>query len=142
MKNLFWLLVPLLLFSCEKDELDTSNSELWLKVGSSIESLVVSFTGENAGDVQNSYVINYTMGAFDSEIKVAKDTRDGEEWTLVHTSNEKSGEIVVTSNNKQYKTTGFGFKEKRLLEITESLEGEITIHECDITMIEQIIWVN
>jgi hypothetical protein len=142
MKDLFWLCVLLLLFSCDKDELDASNSELWLKVGSSIESLVVSFTGENAGDVQNSYVINYNMGAFDSAIKVAKDTRDGEEWTLVHTSNEKSGEIVVTSNNKQYKTTGFGFKEKRLLEITESLEGEITIHECDITMIEQIIWVN
>ncbi len=144
MKNLFCLIILLLLFSCKKEDNVSilAESELWLKVSSSIESLDVSFTGENANGILHLYKINYNKGVFVSKLKTANDTKDSETWTRVYASNEKSAEILVTCKNKDYRIRGFSFNEKRLLEIVNSFDATITIYDRDISVIENIIVID
>lgn len=145
MKKIFlFLFLSSLFFSCKKENIETNNTELWIKVSSSIESLNISFAGINTKGKQHSYNVEYLNGVFTPTIKQVRDDRDGGVWFLVYTSLEKSDEVVVTYNNKEYKTRGFYLGERRFMEIvlsTPTVNGEINTVDYDITQINRTVWV-
>ena len=144
MKNQICLFILLLLFSCKKDDAVgiSSDTELWIRVDNSIESVDVAFIGKNAKGTPSSHVINYNNGVFTSSLKSANDTRDGGTWTLVFVSSEKSDEIEITCKNKKYRIRGFSCNERRFVQIVNSFNGSVSIQDHDISIIEKIILVD
>lgn len=142
MKKIFqFLFLISLLFSCQKETIIISKTELWIKVGSSIENLDISFIGTDIQNIEHLYDVKYSDGVFTPSIKQAIDNVDGGAWFLVYSSLEKSDEIVVTYNNKAYITRGFYFGERRFMEIISTLNGDGNINEYDITIIDRVIFV-
>lgn len=138
---LFLILFSLVLFSCKKEKIYTNNSELWLKVDSSIESLDISFNRIDTKGKSLTFSVNYNNGIFTPVIKEVKELRDGKNWNLVYSGLDKSNEIIVSYNGKEYKTRGFYLGERRCLEISLVLSGDIDITDYDISMIDQEIYV-
>ena len=142
MKKLFlFLFLASLLFSCKKEILRTNNTELWLKVGSSIENLDISFVGIDTKNKHHPYDVKYSNGVFTPIIKQVNDNIDGGVWALVNVSQNQSDEIVVSYNGKTYKTRGFYLGERRFIEIVLTLNGDVNIHDSDISIIDRIIYV-
>lgn len=142
MKKIFLLfLILLFLMSCKKEIIYMNNTELWLKVGAGIDKLELSFVGIDTKDKQHSYVVKYLNNIVTPTIKQITDNKDGKIWVLVHTSLEKSDEIVITYNNKEYKTRGFYLGERRFLEIVLTLSGEVNVNDNDISIIDKIIYI-
>jgi hypothetical protein len=139
MKKIICSLFCLLLFSCDKETTMPDNTELWLKVSNSVQSMEVSFIGEDSKCFESSYLINYNKGVFSSKLKIAQDKVDGQTWTLIHVSDEKSDEIVVKCNSKAYNTRGFRHLEKRFIEVICGSDQTITFKDHDISIIEKII---
>lgn len=131
--------MAILLFSCKEENTLPDSAELWLKVDDSIEQLDILFAEENSKNNSQSYSIKYENGLFSSVVKKANDKNDGELWVLVHSSQEKCGQISFLYNNKEYKTRGFNNNEKRCIEIIKSVDGLVDIKNHDISIIEIII---
>ncbi|MDA3802638.1 MAG: hypothetical protein PF488_01930 [Patescibacteria group bacterium] len=140
-KFLIIFLIGITTLSCKKEMTRINNTELWLKVDSSIEELDISFIGIDKKDRDCPYDIKYLNGIYTPN-SIKKIHGDGPEpWELIHVSQNYSEEIVVTYKNKDYKTRGFYLGERRFMEIIIPLSGEIVIQEVDISMIDRLIYV-
>jgi hypothetical protein len=142
MKKIFlFLFFIVLFFSCKKEIIKTNNTELWLKVGESIENLDISFVGTDTKNKHHDYDVKYANGVFVPSVKQVKDNLDEGFWTLVHVSQNESDEIVVSCNGQNYKTRGFYLGERRFMEIQITLSGDVNINDYDISMIDRVIYV-
>lgn len=142
MKKIFlFLFLFLILFSCKKEVFKTNNTELWLKVGSSIEKLDITFDGIDHKNKHHCFDVKYENGVFDPTIKELNYTLEEGLWTLVHVSQLESDEIIVSYKGENYKTRGFYLGERRFMEIETSSGGEINFNDCDIDMIDRLIFV-
>lgn len=142
MKKLFlFLFLISLFFSCKKESIRTNNIELWLKAGSSIENLDISFVGIDTKNEQHPYDVKYSKGVFTPIVRQVNDSIDGGVWALVNVSQNQSDEIVVSYNGETYKTRGFHFGEKRFIKIVLTLNGDVNINDCDISIIDKTIYV-
>ena len=140
-KTFLFLLFISLFFSCKKEIILANNTELWVKVGAGIDKLEISYYAVDTKNKCHFYDVKYSNGVYSPTIKQVRDNRDGGVWTLVNVSQNRSDEIMVSYNGKVYLTRGFYFGERRFLEIVLTLGGEVIINDNDISITDQVIYV-
>ena len=149
MKNILSFLVLVLVLSqfgsCGKKgtDLTSTPSQFWLKVSNDVPEFTLEFIGQDAKNYYNEYSVTYTNNVFSPNLRTANDNVNKETWIMVYNSFDKTDEITLqfSGESKTYKAKGFGFGEKRFLEISCSSGGGINVQDRDITTINRIIYV-
>lgn len=142
---LYLVLVVLVAFSCKKTENEPENSQLWIKVSDAIPDFIVSFNSENVKSTGNTYVVTYTNKVFAPNLRIGTVTKNGttETCVLVYDSKGETGEITFeTTDHKVLTTKGFKSGEKRYIEVLCNSGGAFAVQDRDITILNEIIWVN
>ncbi len=123
--------------SCKKTEvnINTGSSELWVKVAPSVENLEIKFTSTDMNNSNIESSISYKDSKFSTNLVSFSN------WTKVHEAFDKVDYINVTYNGKVYQVKGYGFGEKRLLEVQVTFGGDVLIIDHDISIIDVIIYV-
>jgi len=145
MKIAYLVLIVLFAFSCKKTGNDPENSQLWIKVNESVPDLLISFENQNVNSIGNTYVVSYTNKIFVPNLKMGTVTDNGktETWVLVHDSYGGTDEITFeTTDHKVFTTKGFKSGEKRCIEVMCNSGGTIAVQDIDISILDEIIWVN
>lgn len=138
-------MVVLIVFSCKKTENEPESSQLWIKVSESVPDFVISFKSQNTKSTGNTYVVSYTNKIFAPNLKMGTVTENGntETWVLVHNSYNETAEIIFeTEDNKVIATSGFKSGEKRCIEVMCNSGEAIAVQDRDISILNEIIWVN
>jgi len=149
MKNILSFLGLVLVLSqlgsCGKKGTDLSSSpaQFWLKVSNDVPEFTIQFVGQDAKNYFSNYAITYTNNSFSPNLKTAIDNISKETWVMVYKSFDKTDEITLqfSGESKTYKAKGFGFGEKRFLEISCTSGGVINVQDRDITTINKIIYI-
>jgi len=129
--------------SCKKKgtESDSEPSQFWVKVSNTVPDFTIKFTGQDSNNQLKDYSITYTGNVLNPNLKTIIDTTKNETWVLVYKSLERTDEISLqlSGNGKVYKANGFGFGEKRFIEIALDTSGSINMEDRDITTISTTI---
>ena len=142
MRKLLILIFSVLFYSCTDDNPELSNSELWIKVDDSIKEMTILFTIDQSNvESGSSIYIYYKNGAFEYEVKKALDSQDNKKWSLVYESLSKSSDIQFFCQGKLFQTRGFDNREKRCIEIVSAFDGTYQIVDHDISILENIIYI-
>jgi hypothetical protein len=143
-KMAYLVLVVLIIFSCKKTENEPESSQLWIKVSESVPDFIISFKSENVKST-DTYVVSYTNKIFAPTLKMGTVTDNGniETWVLVYNSYSETAEITFeTADHKLLTTKGFKSGEKRCIEVMCNSGGAIAVQDIDISILNEIIWVN
>lgn len=144
----FLVLVIFIAFSCKKTVFppDSGSSQLWIKVGQTIPDfrITMKLQDNNNNNKMIDYIVSYTNKTFNPIIKTitvcGNNTHDT--WVLVYKGFHRTDEITLQlADGKICNAKGFGFKEKRFLEILFNASGTINVVDRDISMIEKFIEV-
>jgi len=139
------ILFFLIVYSCKKAENEPENSQLWIKVSESVPDFLISFKSKNNKTAGNTYVVTYTNKIFVPNLKMGVVTDKGiiETWVLVHNSYVETDEIIFqTADQKVITTHGFKSGERRCIEVENSSAGTFSVADRDISILNEIIWVN
>ena len=139
MKKILVICIIAMLFSCKKETVITNNSELWVKLGASIEKIEISFIGVDNKNRHYYLDFKYANNVFVPNIKQVD--YNGK-WTLLNVSQFHCDGLAVHYNNKIYKTRGFYLGERRFVEIDLTVGGEISVTDTDISILDRTVYVN
>lgn len=150
MKKIYLILMILFLASaCRKSDDVTNiyyvnNSQLWINVDDLVTDFTITFTSQDAKNVEQKNIITYKDKVITPTLKTREVINNGvrEKWILVHTDFDKTDQITVTYNGTNYVTSGYDYQEKRLIYIKKNISGEINITDADITILESVVYVN
>ena len=139
------LAIVLSLFgSCKKKGTDLSStpSQLWLKVSNDVPGFSIDFIGHDAKNNFKSYAVTYTNNELNPNLRTATDNINNETWVMVFKSLEKTDQITLqlSGESNTYKAKGFGYGEKRFVELSRKSGGGIIVNDRDITTINTIVW--
>ena len=139
----YLVLVVFIIFSCKKTENEPESSQLWIKVSESVPDFIFSFKSQNVKSSGNTEV-SYINKIFTPNLKMGTVTQNGttETWVLVYNSYSETDEITFQTADKVITTKGFKSGEKRCIDITCNSGGAIAVQDRDISILNEIIWVN
>jgi hypothetical protein len=143
------LIVMLLFFAinaCKKDKIEPEDgsSQLWVKVDQTVPDFTLSLKCADINRTTKDYTVTWQNQTLSPNLKVVENSSAGSSsgWVQVYRSFDRSDEITVQlSNGKTYRTRGFEFREKRVIEIVSTLPGSLSIVDHDISIIEKTVWV-
>jgi len=137
------IFIFLSILSCKKDNTqpDSATSQLWVKVDNSVPDFTMTLKCADAKNNVSDYTITYTDKNLSPNLKSAV-VGTNDTWIQVYKSFGRTDEITLQlSNGKVYKTKGFEFKEKRVIEVVSTSAGSVNVIDRDISIIEKTIWV-
>lgn len=137
----------LMLFSCKKEVVpsDSGSTQLWIKVGRSVPDFSISLKCASLQNKESVYTVSYQDQALNPNLKTASvnSQNNSEAWVMVYKDFDRTDEIELRlANGKVYKTKGFEYKEKRVIEVVATTGGAINVVDRDISIIEKLIWVD
>lgn len=146
-KAIYLIIILLSLFSCKKENesISSETSQLWLKVDQSVPDFTMSLKCANLQNTERDYTISYQDKTLSPNLKSAETGSNGKSsaWIMVYKAFDRTDEITIQlSNGKVYKTKGFEYKEKRVIELVSTSQGSVNAIDRDISVIEKTIWVD
>ena len=147
-RNAVYLIILLVsLFSCKKDNstISSETSQLWLKVDQSVPDFTMTLKCADLKNTEHDYTITYQDKALNPSLKSVsgEPNATGSAWILVYKAFDRSDEITIQlANGKVYKTKGFEYKEKRVIELVSTSKGTVNAIDRDISIIEKTIWID
>lgn len=142
-KTICLIFLFLTILSCKKDDTqpDSETSQLWLKVDQSVPDFTMTLKCADLKNNENLYTVTYAGKTFSPNLKSAV-VGTNDTWIQVYKAFDRTNEITLQlANGQVYKTRGFEFKEKRVIEVV-SREGSVNMVDRDISIIEKTIWVD
>ncbi len=139
-------LVIFIAFSCKKTDTptDSGSSQLWIKVDQTIPDFKITLKLQDNKNSMIDYIVSYSDKTFNPNLKsiTVADKNTTDTWILVYRDFDRTDEITLQLiNGKEYKTKGFEYKEKRLIEILHNTSGTVNVVDRDISIIEKFIYV-
>jgi len=149
MRTIFSLLILVIVItmldSCKKkgSDLSSTPSQLWLKVSNDVPEFSIDFIGKDSKNQLKNYFVTYTNNELSPNLKTATDNINNETWVMVFKSLDKTDQITLqlSGESNTYKAKGFGYGEKRFVEISRKSSGSINVSDRDITTINVIVYV-
>ena len=122
---------------------DSEPSQFWVKVSNTVPDFMIKFTGQDSNNQLKDYSVTYTGNVLNPSLKTIIDPTKNETWVMVYKSLDRTDEITLqlSGNGQVYKAKGFGFGEKRFIEVALDASGAFNVKDRDITTINTIIYI-
>jgi hypothetical protein len=146
-KTVCLIILLLSILSCKKDSTqpDSGTSQLWLKVDQSVPDFTMTLKCADLKNTERNYTITWAEQTLSPNLKKVEvgSNESKDSWVQVYRAFDRSDEITIElSNGKVYKTKGFEYKEKRVIEVVSTVSGSVNVIDRDISIIEKTIWVD
>jgi hypothetical protein len=146
-KAICLIVLLLSILSCKKDsnQPDSGTSQLWLKVDQSVPDFTMTLKCADLKNTVRNYTIIWAKQTLNPNLKKVEvgSNDSSDSWVQVYKAFDRTEEITIElSNGKVYKTKGFEYKEKRVIEVVSTIPGSVNVIDRDISIIEKIIWVD